>query len=520
MRCAVVRGLVLVAGLVLAGLACALPGGGMPEAPAVGPTGVPVEIPATEEVVPPLPEDDAPLPDEIGPPPDRTGPLEGPPIGDLTAEGPWLLFGIGEVYASTGTGLWAANADGSGVTQLRVMNVADGWLEQGVSPSGRLVAFVGSMGDLYTTPTLFMDRLPDTVGALELPLYGPQSQPALDTGPGDPALEAMRAIVEQPSLAWSPDGSQLAFMGAIDGPTSDLYVYSVESREVTRLTDGPSQAYQPVWSPDGKWIVHAGVSSFGTGAGYGVEGVWAAAADGSEVKSIYDPNAEFLSGDEAFIGWANDSTFLAESWDAICGRRDIRSYDIEALKLAVHWTGYFTDVAYAPEEHVLLVTVANEIADCPSEGRPAPEPGAYLIALSQSGATQVVAGDTTGVVWSDVGTFYAVHGDSVVQITPLGDVLDVPAPTPTLPVVSSDGRYWAWVEGFGEIGLWLGEYGQASNQVSDIFVPAMTWSPDGGHFIYASDGALFHATPPDFAVEQTADGLPVRQPLVWVMDNR
>jgi hypothetical protein len=504
----------------IAGLACALPGGETPDALAPVQTGVPVEVPVTEEAVSPAPLGDTPVPDEIGPPPDQTGPLEGPPIGNLTAEGPWLLFGTGEVQASTG--LWAANADGSGATPLRVMNVADRQLEQGVSPDGRLVAFVGSVGDLYATPSLFMDRLPDTVGALELPLYGPQSQPSPDAGPGDPALEAMRAIVEQPSLAWSPDGSQLAFMGAIYGPTSDLYVYSVESREITQLTDGPSQAYQPFWSPDGKWIVHAGVSSFGTGAGYGVESVWAAAADGSEVRTIYDPNADFLSGDETFIGWVSDSTFLVHSWDAICGRRDIRSYDIRAPQSAVHWVGYFSSVAYAPEDRVLLVTVDDSVAGCPSEGRPVPKPGAHLIDVSQSGATQVVSGEVTNAVWSEVGAFYAIGGDSVMQIAPFGDgnVFDVPAPTQTLPVVSPDGQYWAWPAVFGTTGLWLGEYGQPSNQVSGEFVPAMTWSPDSGHFIYASDGALFHAAPPDFAFERTEVGLPVRPPLVWVMDFR
>jgi Tol biopolymer transport system component len=43
------------------------------------------------------------------------------------------------------------------------------------------------------------------------------------------------------SLAWSPDGRYLAFAGQMDGLSSDLYVYDIESRTVERLSDGPEQ---------------------------------------------------------------------------------------------------------------------------------------------------------------------------------------------------------------------------------------------------------------------------------------
>ena len=60
-------------------------------------------------------------------------------------------------------------------------------------------------------------------------------------------------------VAWQPgDGRLLAFIGASNGPTADLYLYDTQTREITQLTDGPSQAVLPVWSPDGQYILHLG----------------------------------------------------------------------------------------------------------------------------------------------------------------------------------------------------------------------------------------------------------------------
>ena len=57
-----------------------------------------------------------------------------------------------------------------------------------------------------------------------------QTEPAPDASPGTDALEAMRAISEQPSYRWSPDGTKLAFIGAMDGPSADVYLYDLNAR--------------------------------------------------------------------------------------------------------------------------------------------------------------------------------------------------------------------------------------------------------------------------------------------------
>jgi TolB protein len=56
--------------------------------------------------------------------------------------------------------------------------------------------------------------------------------------------------------SWSPDGLRLAFSSDRDGPFDDIYVVTLETGEVIRVTlqtDWVSNE-QPTWSPDGAQI--------------------------------------------------------------------------------------------------------------------------------------------------------------------------------------------------------------------------------------------------------------------------
>ena len=55
---------------------------------------------------------------------------------------------------------------------------------------------------------------------------------------------------------WSPDGRYLAFVAAIEGPSSDLYVYDSLQDKIERKSSGPNQAADPIWSPNGTGIIH------------------------------------------------------------------------------------------------------------------------------------------------------------------------------------------------------------------------------------------------------------------------
>jgi hypothetical protein len=59
------------------------------------------------------------------------------------------------------------------------------------------------------------------------------------------------------ALDWSPDSTTLAFAGEIEGPSSDLYLYDVETGTIRRLTDGPENIQWIRFSPEGEHILHA-----------------------------------------------------------------------------------------------------------------------------------------------------------------------------------------------------------------------------------------------------------------------
>ncbi len=56
--------------------------------------------------------------------------------------------------------------------------------------------------------------------------------------------------------SWSPDGKTMVMTGLVGGK-NNLYLYDMDSREVTRLTDDWYSYVHPSWSPDGRYIVFA-----------------------------------------------------------------------------------------------------------------------------------------------------------------------------------------------------------------------------------------------------------------------
>lgn len=63
-----------------------------------------------------------------------------------------------------------------------------------------------------------------------------------------------------PDLTWSPDGQELVFAAFANdqGGLEQLYEVSVRTHAVHRLTNLPTGATQPEWSPDGRWIAFVG----------------------------------------------------------------------------------------------------------------------------------------------------------------------------------------------------------------------------------------------------------------------
>ncbi len=87
-----------------------------------------------------------------------------------------------------------------------------------------------------------------------------KGQPVLsiiDVDSGDRQAEHVFADLDQIfNPAWSPDGRQVAF-SALKGGVLDLYLFDLESKALTQLTNDAFADYDPEWAPNGRelaWV--------------------------------------------------------------------------------------------------------------------------------------------------------------------------------------------------------------------------------------------------------------------------
>lgn len=70
-------------------------------------------------------------------------------------------------------------------------------------------------------------------------------------------------------LVWSPDGTQIAFVN--DQNDDEIYVMSADGRNPQRLTDNYYPDYAPVWSPDSSRLLWVAAPDYGTSELYMID---------------------------------------------------------------------------------------------------------------------------------------------------------------------------------------------------------------------------------------------------------
>lgn len=414
------------------------------------------------------------------------------PSAPLSSEGPWFVIVARD-------GFWAVNPDGTGLTRIIKISIDPpfNW-QTAFSPDGGYIAYISGRDGIYDL-TLRINSLPDGIVVTERSLTTESSEPSPEAMPGDPSIEAVRAVAHIPSLAWSPDGQMLAFMGMIEGNTSDLYIYSVEDDEVIQLTDGPSQSFRPSWSPDSRYIVHAGAEVFGTGAGYGMNGIWAARADDSGIVEL--PMGS-VSGDELFIGWLSPTRLVNSTWNANCGPNSLRITDIDTRQSTMVWEGTFDSVAMDPATGSILFSVASTtFSGCNPDGRTG-------LLMHLSGVTQpvqVITTDSGRVIWSDETHQFFSIGSPAYAISASGEAQQISF----VPVVSPDGQRWATrlLRDDDQPGIMVGPPFSSTQEYAGWYDSGLTWSPAGDALFFFDSQDLYFAQSPDFVPLLVGEGL-------------
>jgi hypothetical protein len=203
--------------------------------------------------------------------------------GALVADGKQLIADADDgAYSPDGTlvafvragDLWLANADGSGQRRLErtpsIVEWSPSWL-----PSGNAIAYSAIVAGkpqvrVFHLPTGPSTKLADGSGAV----VSRQGKIAYAAGntvvvAGKP-FDAASAVQQITDIAWSPDGSQLAY-SAVDPATGIRSIYIDDG---TTPSPGPPGDH-PVWSPAGDRI------AFNVG-----NQLQSMAADGSDLHSL------------------------------------------------------------------------------------------------------------------------------------------------------------------------------------------------------------------------------------------
>jgi Tol biopolymer transport system component len=101
--------------------------------------------------------------------------------------------------------------------------------------------------------------------------------------------------------AWSPDGSQIAFMSREESDAA-IYVVQADGSELTQLTDGSGYDLNPAWSPDGTRI------AFSSRRAGDESRIYTMAPDGSQIQPL---TASLEGGRHSTPSWSPDGSQLA-----------------------------------------------------------------------------------------------------------------------------------------------------------------------------------------------------------------
>lgn len=282
------------------------------------------------------------------------------------------------------------DADGRGWKPIHLPN--DGYIparrrtsfENAVSPDGKWLAyFTGSMAEPYDLALHLLDLEDETtsrITRLIAPGFPENLEPVRTSDPAE--LEgctegacrtnliesAFREGIE--SIAWSPDSQSLAFAAQIHGPSSDVYVFSLEDKRVRKLVDDLENVWQIDWSPNGERILYQNSTA---GLRYMTAYIYVA-DPGQKLVQSPDVIADGKFGYE--YGWIAENLYLVAHGGEGTPPQNFRYINIETQQIIDLWP--YTAQSYAIEpggETLVVSTIPGGYFNN------APDEGTYIVPL-------------------------------------------------------------------------------------------------------------------------------------------
>lgn len=320
------------------------------------------------------------------------------PTPALNADGPWLLFQAANPGGADDCTTVITNLDGGGQHCLPLPTLHNP-LE--ISKTGTHAAVRITDPDLSLSAqvrktSVYILSLPDGKVIRRIDLIGELAQNWLAENPPTEYQGLASTILRAPYI-WSPDGRYLAFSGALDGESSDLYLYDAIEDQVTQLTDGSKQAVVHSWSPDSRWILHE-AAMFYRPQDRVIYSTWAASADGQVRRLEYGPFNQ-----HPIIGWFTEDILLTYTQRSAGSSEELRTVDVTTGKTEFIFNQPFLEAAYDPVEGIILLNI-QPVDHASASNRPGifrlnPESGELVILLP---------GSFHGLSWSTAKDSFAV----------------------------------------------------------------------------------------------------------------
>jgi hypothetical protein len=337
--------------------------------------------PATPAPQPPTPLSLSPKPTPTPAGPTFTPTAEVPVLPPLATAGPYFAY-LRHAADQVELVLLDANGPGRKVTPLPAVvadpNTDNSIQTMQISPDGKWLAFYTGSGGSCNNPAsvpasndLSLNLVNLSTGRASLvahllPAEYPQNfavnaraliAAGVDTGGLN--AEALTPVLEDTFLcgirssAWSADGRTLAFGGAMDGPSSDTYLYDTSTQKTTRLSSGPEEVQWLSWSPDGMWIMQGSTWARGEGMTYNIH---ASSPDGSLVKTLSNSTS-------GIADWLDGHTFLEYDSQNGPGNHGLRAVDVQTGEITNLWRPSFASYALDAGRGVLAVSGITDAAN-------------------------------------------------------------------------------------------------------------------------------------------------------------